>query len=260
MSESPRVDRRRLPFIIATTAVLVLGGIGIAVAVNSANNSTPVAVATPTASATAQPTATVSATPSLPPIPFADCSKATFGPPLAPLNPPADVHKYQSSPAMTIDTGKLYEMTITTAKGKIVICLQPGLAPKTVNAVVTLARNHFYDGIPFHRVGPVPNQVPPVIQGGDPNCASNVNASTCGQGGPGFSFPDEPVRNQYVAGTIAMANSGPDTNGSQFFINTQDDQLPPNYNLFGKVVTGLDVAKAIVKGDVMQTVTVSEQQ
>lgn len=205
---------------------------------------TPTAVPTPTAAPTPAPTPTPS------PIAYADCSKTLFAnTPLPPLNPPADVHKYSAAPPMTIDTAKLYLATIKTAKGDMVMCLQPDLAPTTVNVLVTLIRNHFYDGLKFHRV--VSDFV---IQGGDP-------AGT-GSGGPGFSFADEPVHQSYVDGTLAMANSGPNSNGSQFFIciGSQCSSLQPKYNLFGKLESGLDVAKKIAQGDVIESITVRQQQ
>ena len=260
MSE-PRVPgTRNTPLLIASAAVVVAAIVAIAFAVNAANNATPMAVTTPTPVPT--PTPTPSPTP-VSEIAYADCSTATFGPALQPLNPPADIHKYTAAPAMTIDTTKLYQATIKTVRGDIVLCLQPDLAPLTVNNFVTLARNHYYDGIPFHRV--VSGFVD---QGGDPNCIGNVPAppaspsATCGQGGPGYAFNDEPVHQKYVDGCIAMANSGPNTNGSQIFICIADDSktLQNLYNLFGKVETGMDVAVKIVQGDVMQTVTVSQQQ
>ena len=109
------------------------------------------------------------------------------------------------------------------------------------------ARNGFYDGLTFHRV--VPGFV---IQGGDPDGT--------GTGGPGYKFADEPVRAPYVLGAVAMANAGPDTNGSQFFICIDDcqDKLQPLYNLFGNVTSGIEVAQAIQVGDKMHTVTVSD--
>lgn len=163
---------------------------------------------------------------------------------------------------MTIDTSKLYQATIATSAGNIVLCLQPDLSPKTVNVIVTLIRNHFYNGIPFHRV-----VAKFVIQGGDPDCIGNVPAppatpsGQCGDGGPGFQFADEPVHQQYVVGAVAMANSGANTNGSQFFICIADDssQLTPIYNLFGKVESGMAVALAIAQGDLMESITVREQ-
>lgn len=259
MSQSPPVDRRRLPFVIATTTVFVIVAVAGAIAINNANGSTPTGTAAaPAATPTAGPTGQVA---------FADCTKASFGAALQPLNPPGDIHRYPAPPATTINQGKFYQVTITTAKGNIVLCLQPELAPTTVNNFVTLARNHFYDGIPFHRIGP-DAQTPGVVQGGDPNCTADPSGATCGQGGPGYSFKDEPVRQQYVAGALAMANSGigKNSNGSQFFIDKDDEtksfqvQNGLAYNLFGKVATGMDVVAKIVKGDAMRSVTVAQQK
>jgi cyclophilin family peptidyl-prolyl cis-trans isomerase len=175
------------------------------------------------------------------------CSTAQFGSPLQPKDAPSDVHVYSAAPAKQIDTSKLYLVTIKTTKGDIVLCLQPKTAPTTVNNFVVLARNHFYDGIKFHRV--VQGFV---IQGGDPQGT--------GSGGPGYSFADEPVQGAYTAGCLAMANAGPNTNGSQFFICTANDtQLPKQYNLFGQVSKGMDVVLKIAQGDVMSSVVVQEQ-
>jgi cyclophilin family peptidyl-prolyl cis-trans isomerase len=176
------------------------------------------------------------------------CSSAQFGSPLQPKDAPGDVHTYSSTPAKQIDDAKLYLATISTDRGDIVLCLQPKLAPNTVNNFVVLARNHFYDGLRFHRV--VPGFV---IQGGDPKGD--------GTGGPGYEFADEPVQGSYTTGCVAMANAGPNTNGSQFFICIADDtQLPKQYNLFGQVTKGIDVALKIQQGDVMKSVTVQESQ
>ena len=143
-------------------------------------------------------------------------------------------HKYSQPPAMAIQASKLYCAGINTNRGLIVVELDPGLAPGTVNNFVFLAQHHFYDGLKFHRV--LPNQI---IQGGDP-----VGDGT---GGPGYKFNDEPVKGDYTAGTIAMANSGPNTNGSQFFINTGDNTktFDKKYNLFGHIVLGLDIEQKI---------------
>jgi len=153
-----------------------------------------------------------------------------------------------SAPPMSIDTDKLFDVTITTDRGTIVLELDPQLAPTTVNHFVHQARAGFYDGLTFHRV--VPGFV---IQGGDPEGT--------GRGGPGYKFADEPVKGEYTDGAVAMANAGPNTNGSQFFICIDDctTKLTPNYNLFGYVTSGLDVAKATQVGDVMQTVAVEER-
>ncbi len=146
-----------------------------------------------------------------------------------------------------IDTARRYQAKITTDRGDIVIDLDPSRAPVTVNNFVFLAREGFYDGLTFHRV--VDDFV---IQGGCPEGT--------GRGGPGYRFPDEAVVGEYAAGAVAMANSGPNTNGSQFFICTVDDRrkLAKSYNLFGSVVSGMDVVTGVRQGDVMRGVTVSE--
>ena len=150
-------------------------------------------------------------------------------------------------PELQIDNDRTYEVTIHTAKGDIAMDLDPGLAPVTVNNFVVNARNGFYDGLTFHRV--VPEFV---IQGGCPEGS--------GRGGPGYKFADEPVKGEYTLGAVAMANAGPNTNGSQFFICIDDcrRKLAPSYNLFGYVTEGMDVALAVDRGDVMKKVTVEE--
>jgi len=143
-------------------------------------------------------------------------------------------HTYPQPPPLLINVKKTYCAGINTNRGLIVVELDPQLAPNTVNNFVFLAQHHFYDGLTFHRV--VPNFI---IQTGDPK--GN------GTGGPGYKFNDEPVKGNYTPGTIAMANSGPNTNGSQFFICTADDttRLQKLYNLFGHVVSGLNIAQQI---------------
>jgi cyclophilin family peptidyl-prolyl cis-trans isomerase len=185
----------------------------------------------------------------------ADCAGANFSDPLGPLDQPKAVHHYSKEPAFTIDTQRLYEATISGPRGDIVICLVPGWAPVTVNNFVTLARNHYFDGLLWAR-DPSTSPGGPVIQGGSPN--NNLT------GGPGYLFKDEKVvsplykGSAYKAGAVAMANAGPNTNGSQFFITLSSFSLSPDYNLFGEVVSGLDVAGKIRKGDQMH-VTVREQ-
>jgi peptidyl-prolyl cis-trans isomerase B (cyclophilin B) len=146
-----------------------------------------------------------------------------------------------------IDPGRRYEATISTDRGDIVIDLDPSRAPRTVNNFVFLAREGFYDGLTFHRVV---NDF--VIQGGCPEGT--------GRGNPGYRFDDEPVVGEYMAGAVAMANSGPNTNGSQFFICTADDrrQLARSYNLFGQVTSDMVVVTSIRQGDVMRRVTIRE--
>ncbi len=142
---------------------------------------------------------------------------------------------YKQAPAMTIDTSKSYCAGINTTRGLIVVELKPQWAPKTVNNFVFLAQHKFYDGLVFHRVVPSAH----IIQGGDPK--GN------GSGGPGYQFADEPIKGDYLAGTVAMANSGPNSNGSQFFINLDNNtkEFQKNYNLFGQVVQGLNIALMI---------------
>jgi cyclophilin family peptidyl-prolyl cis-trans isomerase len=153
-----------------------------------------------------------------------------------------------AKPTPQTDASKTYRVTITTGRGPIVMDLDPGLAPETVNNFVGLARDGYYDGLTFHRV--VPDFV---IQGGCPEGS--------GRGGPGYRFADEPVRGEYTLGAVAMANAGPDTNGSQFFICIDDctTKLAKSYNLFGYVVEGMDVALATQVGDVMESVVVDER-
>jgi peptidyl-prolyl cis-trans isomerase B (cyclophilin B) len=152
-----------------------------------------------------------------------------------------------SAPPFEIDPAAKFEVTIGTDKGDIVMMLDAGLAPTTVNNFVAQARSGFYTGLTFHRV--VPGFV---IQGGDPEGS--------GRGGPGYKFADEPVQGAYTLGAVAMANAGPDTNGSQFFICIEDcqDKLQPLYNLFGYVTSGIEVAQSIAVGDKMNTVEVTE--
>ena len=151
-------------------------------------------------------------------------------------------------PEPQTDSAKMYRATITTNRGTIVMDLDPQLAPDTVNNFVGLARDGYYDGLSFHRV--VPEFV---IQGGCPEGS--------GRGDPGYKFADEPVKGEYTHGAVAMANSGPDTNGSQFFICIEDcrNKLAKSYNLFGYVVEGLDVADETKEGDKMSKVEIEER-
>jgi peptidyl-prolyl cis-trans isomerase B (cyclophilin B) len=155
--------------------------------------------------------------------------------------------KYNAA-EQVIDPAHRYIATITTDRGNIVIALDPARAPKSVNNFVFLARDGFYDGLTFHRI--VDDFV---IQGGCPEGS--------GRGDPGYKFDDEPVQGEYEAGAVAMANSGPNTNGSQFFICTVDDRhkLTKSYNLFGQVVQGMDIVGTIRQGDVMRSVAIVEE-
>ena len=136
---------------------------------------------------------------------------------------------------MTIDKNKTYTATVKTNLGDIVIELASIQAPQTVNNFVFLARYHYFDGIAFHRI--IPGFV---LQGGDPEGT--------GAGGPGYRFEDElPQPGRYELGSLAMANAGRDTNGSQFFVISGPDgmRLPPLYSLFGQLVAGRDIVAAI---------------
>jgi peptidyl-prolyl cis-trans isomerase B (cyclophilin B) len=156
--------------------------------------------------------------------------------------------QWNSPPAMQIDEQKMYRITIETSRGNMELELYPNHAPKTVNNFVFLAQEGFYDGVIFHRV--IPDFV---IQGGDP--------TGTGRGGPGYKFEDECKGNPLIheRGAISMANAGPNTNGSQFFIaHSPQPHLNGKHTVFGKVVKGLDVVDAIQQGDTMERVVVSE--
>ncbi len=139
---------------------------------------------------------------------------------------------YSSPPPLTIDAAHKYTATIHTSAGDMTAELLPGDAPRTVNNFVFLARDGFYDGVIFHRV--IPGFM---VQGGDP--------TGTGRGGPGYKFEDEPVNRRYDRGILAMANAGPNTNGSQFFVMHANYGLPPSYTIFGKLSGGEDVLDAI---------------
>lgn len=156
--------------------------------------------------------------------------------------------RYQQYPPMVIDTAKRYTATIKTNKGDITVEFFPKEAPKTVNNFVFLARDGFYDGVTFHRV--IPGFV---AQGGDP--------TGTGRGGPGYRFEDEVKNNphKHVVGALSMANAGPNTNGSQFFIVYEPQpHLDGNHTVFGQVTSGMDVARSLENGDIMETVEIHE--
>ncbi len=143
--------------------------------------------------------------------------------------------KFASEPEMGIDPTKRYTATMETSMGTMVIALDAVKAPRTVNSFVFLALNHYYDGIIFHRI--IRGFV---CQGGDP--------TGTGRGGPGYQYADElPKAGQYQIGSLAMANAGPNTNGSQFFLISGPSGvgLPPAYSLFGQVVKGLEIVEAM---------------
>ncbi len=149
--------------------------------------------------------------------------------------------QWSSPPATTIDPDKSYSATINTSKGSMTLDLFASEAPLTVNNFVFLARAGFYESGQFHRI--IKDFM---VQGGCP--------LGTGTGGPGYRFQDEPVTRSYVKGTLAMANSGPNTNGSQFFIVHGDDVgLPPNYTIFGMLNDGEDVLNALAESPVSRS-------
>ncbi len=154
---------------------------------------------------------------------------------LSTIKKEADVKHYDKYPDMVIDQSKEYTAVMKTSDGNITIELDAKDTPKTVNNFVFLAKSGFYDGLTFHRI--IKDFM---IQGGDPKGD--------GTGGPGYEFADEPITKDYLPGTVAMANSGKNTNGSQFFIMTSDysgGKLPKNYVIFGNVTNGMDVVQKI---------------
>ena len=148
------------------------------------------------------------------------------------------VKQFDQAPEFGIDASKRYTATVETSLGTLVIALDAINAPNTVNNFVFLAGYHYYEGVIFHRII---NGF--MCQGGDP--------TGTGRGGPGYKFADEPVKQRYQIGSVAMANAGPNTNGSQFFLISGQSgvQLPPQYNHFGQVVKGLDIVDAMQRVD-----------
>lgn len=220
--------RKKNRFIALVVIIGLLGGLFLAISLTGDDGTD---VATDSTSTTKPDTSTSSTMKAVDPV----CPKAD-GSSEKQMN-------FTKAPGMCIDPAKSYTATMKTSKGVIELALDAKLAPKTVNNFVFLSRYHYYDGLTFHRV--VPGFV---IQGGDP--------TGTGSGGPGYQFEDElPKPEDYKAGGLAMANSGPGTNGSQFFILESDDaaktlvqavQGKANYSLFGQVTQGLDVVKAII--------------
>lgn len=157
--------------------------------------------------------------------------------------------KWNSPPEMQINKDKKYKAEIETSKGTIELELYPEYAPKTVNNFIFLSKEGFYNGVIFHRV--ISNFV---IQGGDP--------TGTGRGGPGYNFEDEVKDNPLIheRGVISMANAGPNTNGSQFFItHLPQPHLDGNHTVFGKVIQGLEVVDTIQEGDKMEKVIITEE-
>src|ERR1700728_692617 len=156
--------------------------------------------------------------------------------------------QYSAPPKMAIEPSKKYTATINTSKGAIVVELFPEHAPSTVNNFVFLAREKFYDGTKFHRV-----IADFMVQGGDP--------TGTGSGGPGYKFADEVKGNprKHQVGSLSMANAGPNTNGSQFFItHVVTGHLDGKHTVFGQVTKGQDVVDAVAQGDQLKSVSITE--
>jgi peptidyl-prolyl cis-trans isomerase B (cyclophilin B) len=154
---------------------------------------------------------------------------------------------YSAPPPMTIDTTKQYTATIETEKGDLVLELFASDVPVTVNNFVFLAREGFYDGTTFHRV--IPDFM---AQGGDP--------TGTGAGTPGYSFADEFTEHTHVTGALSMANSGPNTNGCQFFITyTPQHHLDGRHSVFGQLIEGMDILEQIEQGATIVRITIHER-
>ncbi len=220
----------------AFLAVVLVAGVAVVIG-GGGKGTTPVAstgLSTTAAPSTTRP-ATAAKTPvSLPPVAPGASIKGDTPCPAADGSSPRTT-SFEKAPPPCVAVARTYVAEIQTSKGLMVVNLDVKAATKTVNNFVVLSRYHYYDGIAFHRI--IPGFV---LQGGDP--------MQTGSGGPGYKFEDElPKAGQYKVGALAMANSGPNTNGSQFFVISGDAgvSLQPNYSLFGQVTQGLEVVKAI---------------
>jgi cyclophilin family peptidyl-prolyl cis-trans isomerase len=228
-----RKQARRTRAIAGGFLALVLVA-GLAVVVNGGDDDQQVASTNTTTTVAGSATNTAKKPVELPPLALGETLKGD-----TPC-PPADgsakrTTAFEKPPPPCVEVAKTYTAEIQTSKGLLVVDLDVRNATKTVNNFVVLARYHYYDGIAFHRI--IPGFV---IQGGDP--------LQTGTGGPGYKFDDElPKAGSYKVGSLAMANSGANTNGSQFFIVTgpAGASLPPQYSLFGQVTQGMEVVKAI---------------
>jgi len=241
-AEAARRRQARRTRIIAGAFLIIVLAAGLAIVVGGGNDKTPVAstgasttLAPATTAATTVGAKAAAKTPvSLPPVAAGASIKGDTPCPAADGSAPR-TSAFEKAPPPCVVVAKTYVAEIQTSKGLVVVNLDVKGATRTVNNFVVLSRYHYFDGIAFHRI--VPGFV---IQGGDP--------LQTGSGNPGYKFEDElPKAGQYKVGSLAMANSGPNTNGSQFFIVTGDAgaSLPPQYSLFGQVTQGLDVVKAI---------------
>jgi peptidyl-prolyl cis-trans isomerase B (cyclophilin B) len=236
-TEAQRRARQRNTVIGAGLAVVLLAGgaawAGMALVGDSGKKTdTASDAASAAASAPASAAASASAPASADPASVKGCRTPSKGGP--------NGKQWKKEPALTVDTKAAYKAVLNTSCGKVTLELDPAKAPHTVNSFVFLAGQKYFDHVPCHRLT---TDGIFVLQCGDPTGS--------GSGGPGYEFKDENLEGAtYPAGTVAMANAGPNTNGSQFFLVYKDTQLPPNYTPFGKVTGGTDVLENIAAGGV----------
>ncbi|WBP89869.1 peptidylprolyl isomerase [Kitasatospora cathayae] len=237
-AEAAAARRRRNTILGASLAVVVLAGGGTLFA-TGAFSSDDKAKSTSAAS-TPQPAPTRADPTALPTRkPVEGCAAPAPGSP--------NGKQFKAEPAMSIDQGASYTMALDTNCGKVAIALDAAKAPHTVNSFNFLAGEQFFDHTKCHRLT---TDGIFVLQCGDPTASATVPGGT---GGPGYKFADENLTGAtYPAGTVAMANSGPGTNGSQFFLVYKDTQLPPNYTPFGKITGGLDVVQKIAAAGTLE--------
>ncbi len=224
---SKGTEMKRTASIVATAMVIALLALACSKPAATKTTTKPLPTTTSTTQATTSKPATTATQ--------APLTTTTPGKPTATTAPGSATPKqYAAAPKMTIDKSKKYTATIHTSKGDIFADLLASEAPITVNSFVFLSRDGYFNNVIFHRI--IKDFM---IQTGDP--------TGTGAGGPGYSFQNEPVTRKYVAGTLAMANAGQNTNGSQFFIVHKDYPLPPDYTIFGIVTRGMDVVDALAK-------------
>jgi peptidyl-prolyl cis-trans isomerase B (cyclophilin B) len=225
--------RRVRRWTISVLAAVAVAGIAVGSALLATQPGSPSAAATPTVSATPTPTPTPTPSPTPAPTPVAEpahhCTYTASGPAARKVSLPAAAPDYKAS----------YRATITTNLGNIVIDLLNSKATCTVNSFISLAAQKFFNKTPCHRLTTSGSLF--VLQCGDP--------TGTGRGGPGYQFNDENLTGAtYTTGTVAMANSGANTNGSQFFLVYKNSVLQPNYTPFGTIVSGLNIIQKVAKG------------
>lgn len=268
MAERKADRNQRIIFFAALAAVVLIGAYLISISGGDDDEATAAAETTTTTAEVTTTTVAVEPASDAPPVlapPEAGGSITGETPCPAAEGETERITNFESAPPMCIDPAVTYSATVNTTAGEFTIELDAVQAPTTVNNFVVLARYRYYEGVPFHRI--IPGFV---VQGGD--AIGDGAGSGLGRGGPGYRFGDElPEAGQYEFGSVAMANSGPDTNGSQFFIITGESgaALQPAYSLFGTVTAGYDdVVKgieAVGSGDgtpmeavIIESVTINE--